>query len=99
MVAVEVEVDLPDLGAEHPLERERRHLDHRHLAPLLAGRGGDLRADPARADDDQALTALDSLTDSLGVGEVAKVVDPVELGARDRRVAAARRRWPAGGGQ
>ena len=75
---------LADFGSEHALERERRHLDHRHLAPLLASRGGDLRADPARADHDQALTALDSLADSLRVGEVAKVEDSVEIGSRHR---------------
>ena len=81
VLAMDVEVDLADLRAQHPLQRQRGHLDHRHLAALLASRGGDLGADPTRADDHQALPALDSLGDPLRVGEGAQVVDAVELGA------------------
>ena len=77
--AMQIEVDPSDLGPEHPLQRQRGHLDHRHLAALLAGRGRDLRADPARADDDQSLAAVDPLADSLRIAEGAQVVDAVQL--------------------
>ena len=81
VVAMEVEIDPAELGAEDPLERQRGHLDHRHLASLLAGGGGDLGADPAGPDDHQPLAVLDPLADQLGIAEGPQVVDAVEIGA------------------
>ena len=81
MVAMEVEIDPAELGAEDPLEGKRGHLDHRDLASLLAGGGGDLGADPTGPDHHQPLTALDPLADQLRIAEGPQVVDAVEIGA------------------
>ena len=57
VVGVEVAVHRADLGAEHPLERQRRRLDDGDLQAALARGGGDLGADPARADTTSAAAA------------------------------------------
>ena len=94
MVAMEVEIDPAELGAEDPLERQRGHLDHRDLASLLAGGRGDLGADPAGPDDHQPLTVLDPLADQLGIADGPQVVDAVEIGAGHVEAP-----WHAAGGQ
>ena len=54
VVAMELQEDLRDLGAEHVLQRQGAHLEQRHLAPFLARRGGNLGPDPTRADHHQS---------------------------------------------
>ena len=87
MVEVDVAVDRAQLSAEHPLERQLRHLEDRDVAAALPGRRGDLGADPAGADRHQPATGLDSLADRLGVRDRAQVQDPVQLRARQRDAA------------
>ena len=84
VVGVDVAVDGADLGAEHALERYRCRLDDGHVEAALAGRGGDLRADPAGADDHHRAAAVEPLAQGVGVADAAQVEDAVELGARHR---------------
>jgi hypothetical protein len=49
----------------------------------LTGRGGDLRADPAGADDHHSLALSDSPTDQLRVDKGTEVMNAGEIGARD----------------
>ena len=93
MVGVDVAVDGADLGAEHPLERDRGRLDDRDLEAALTRRGGDLGADPARADHDHRAAAVEPLAQGVGVLDAAQVQDAVEVARRGSRAAAARRRW------
>ena len=51
VLGVHVAIEGAELAAEHALQRQRLRLDHGHLHAALARRGGDLAADPARADD------------------------------------------------
>ena len=74
MVAMDVRVDLADLAAEHPLERNVGVLDQGHLEALLPGGGGHLRADPARPDDRDPSPLGEPRRDRVGVAEVAQVV-------------------------
>ena len=46
VVAMELQKDLSDLGAEYVLQRQSAHLEQRHLAIFLASRGSNLRPDP-----------------------------------------------------
>ena len=59
----------------------------RHIAALGAGGGGNLGADPARADRHQLAAGLDPLGDRVGVGDGAQVEDSVEVGAGDAEAA------------
>ena len=67
----------------------------RHLHAALARRGGDLAADPARADDDEPSAGVEHGAQRVGVLDGAQDVDAVEIGAGDRRAAGLR----AGGEQ
>ena len=87
VVGVDVAVDGAHLGAEHALQRDRGRLDDGHLETALAGRGGDLGADPARADDDDRAAAVQPLAQGVGVLDAAQVEHAVELGARNREPA------------
>ena len=72
MVRVQVAVDRADLDAEHALQRHGERIDERDLDAELAGRGCDLGADPARADDHDAAGAREALAQRLRVGERAQ---------------------------
>src|SRR5579875_3986894 len=78
-----VAVELPDLGAEDAHVWQLERVDHGHLAPLLAGRGGHLRADPPRSDDDHLRPGLQPRANRIGIGERTEVEEPVELRPRD----------------
>ena len=67
VVGVDVAVDGADLGAQHALERDRGRLDDGDLEAALAGRGGDLGADPAGPDDDDRAAAVQPLAQRVGV--------------------------------
>ena len=84
MIGVDVAVDGADLLAEHALQRYRCRLDDCHVEAALAGRGGNLGADPAGADDHYRAAAVESLAQGVGVTDAAQVEDTVELGARHR---------------
>ncbi len=47
LVGVHVAEEGADFPAEHPGQRQRSQVQHGDLHPLLTGRGGDHRADPA----------------------------------------------------
>jgi hypothetical protein len=64
---VDIAVDGADLGAQHPLQWYRGRLDDRHVQAALAGRGGNLGADPAGADDHHRAAAVESLAQGVGV--------------------------------
>lgn len=87
VLGVQVGEDLTDLGAEDRVQRGRLGLDDGDLGAVLAGRRGDLQADPARArDHDVAVVPAEGGEDALEalrVGEAAQVVHAGELGARD----------------
>src|SRR3954471_2831568 len=85
VLAVEVGVDLAELGAQHALERQGRLLDERDVDAALPGGGGDFGTDPAAADDHCRAAAPQAGGDGVRVREVAQVVDAIELRAGDRQ--------------
>ena len=74
---------------EEEVRGRRRHgaaeragdLDHRHLAADRERGGGDLEADEAGADDDDAPAGTEPLADRRRVGDVAQSQHAVEIGA------------------
>ena len=72
VVGVDVAVDGADLGAEHALERDRERVDDGDLEAALAGRGGDLGADPAGADHDDRAAAVQPLAQRVGVATLRR---------------------------
>ena len=80
---MDVAVDGPDLWTEHALERHRLRRDDRDVDAALAGRGRDLGADPARADDREPAAGVYALADRVRVRELAEVEDALEVDARD----------------
>lgn len=87
VVGVEVGEELAELGAEDPVERGGVGFDDGDLGAVAAGGRGDFEADPAGARDHQVAVvpaeAGEDLTEPVGVGEPAQVVDAGELGAGD----------------
>jgi hypothetical protein len=92
---VDVPVEAPDLGAERSSQRHRVPADEGDVPAELAHRGGDLAADPAGPDHDDALGAPHGRGEAVGVTPAAEVADAVEVGPG--KAQAARRR--AGGEQ
>jgi hypothetical protein len=82
VIGVDVAVDGADLLAEHALQRYRCRLDDGHVEAALAGRRGNLGADPAGSHDDYRAAAVEALAQRVGVSDAAQVEDPFELGAR-----------------
>ena len=96
VVAVQPGEDAAHLRAEHGVQRGRLRLDDRHLVAVVAGRRGDLEADPAGADDHHPPSAAGEVGQQpVGVGEGAQVADAVQVGARHRAAAGPTSRWPA----
>ena len=87
MIGVQLGEHGADLVAEHALQRHRQRVDEHDVGAELARRGGDLRPDPAGADDRHALGGTDRLAESVGVVDGAEVVDAVERGAGKVEVA------------
>ena len=81
VVAMQVAVDRADLVPEHALERHRLGRDDGDVQAALPGRGGDLRPDPAGADDDQPAARVEALAQRVAVGERPQQWTPVEVGA------------------
>ena len=75
MFGVQVAIDAADLASEYPLERHRRHLDHRHFGPQLARRSRHLAPDPTRPDHDHRPFSGDGLAQGVGVGDGAEIED------------------------
>ena len=84
VVGVDVAVDGAHLGAQHALERDGERVDDRDLEAALAGRGGDLGADPAGPDHDDRAAAVQPLAQRVGVRDAAQVEHAVEVAAGDR---------------
>ncbi|CAM5725115.1 hypothetical protein SFUMM280S_07567 [Streptomyces fumanus] len=86
MRLVQLGEDTTSSGPRTPC-RGRGGLDDGDLGAVLAGRGGDLQADPPGAGDHQvAVVPAEGGEDALeafGVGEAAQVVDAREAGAGD----------------
>ena len=94
VVGVDVAVDGADLGAQHPLERDRGGLHDRDVGAALPGRGGHLAADPAGADHDHRAAGGEPLAQGVGVLDAAEVEDAVQLTPGDREAP-----WLAARGQ
>src|SRR5581483_4526730 len=75
--AVAVGEQAPHLRAEHALERHREWLDDGHGGHDARDGGGDLAADEARADDDDARVGAELRPQRVGVVERPQVVDTV----------------------
>ena len=84
VLEMDVAVDRPDVRAEHPLQRHRSGLDHRHLGAPLARRGGELGSDPACADHDHAAGGIETFAQGVAVGERPQIVHAAQLGSCDR---------------
>ena len=94
VLAVQIGVHAADLRAEHALQRHVVGLEHGDLEAALAQRRGDLRADPAGADDHHLAAAHRTLADRLGVAHLAQVEHVPELGPGDGEAP-----WPGARGQ
>ena len=87
VIRVPVAVDGADLGAEHPLQGHRAGVDHGDVAAELAGGGRDLGADPAGPDHDDVGRVVQRGRQTVGVGEAAQVLHPVEVRTREAEAA------------
>jgi hypothetical protein len=77
-----------DAGVEDARQRRGGHLDDRDRTTVVAGRGGDLRADPAGADDDQVAAALHGIAQDMSICagvHGAHAVETVRARQGDRR--------------
>ena len=94
---MDVAVERADLRPEDALVWQCEGIDEGDLEAALACRRRELAADPTGADDDHPATGRQPLAQRVAVAERAQVVDPVELGARDRdppRLSAGRQQQP-----
>ena len=72
---------------EHPIQRQRRRLDHGHLNPEATSGRRHLGADEPRADDDEPIGASGEIVPQrLGIRKVANDVDAAERGHQLRLV-------------
>ena len=97
VVGVDVAVNGAQLGAQHPLQRNRRGLDDGHVEPALARRSGDLGADPSRSDHDDRAAAVQPRAQRVGVLDAAQVQHALQLAAGNRepaRLGAGRQQQP-----
>ena len=81
---MDVAVDRADFAAEYAFERDGHRIQDGDLEAALAGRGGDLGADPAGADHHDRAAAIQSLAQRVGILDAAQVQDAVEVRAGDR---------------
>ena len=81
VVGVDVAVQGAHLVAEHALQRDRGGIDEGDLKAALAGRGGDLRPDPASPDHDDRAPGVEPVAQGVGVLQAAQAQYAVELAA------------------
>src|SRR5690606_38588403 len=81
VVPVQVGEDGTDVRAEDALQRRGERVDQRDLGADPAGGGGDLAADPARADDGHVVDAAQAFAEVAAVVEGAQRQYAVEVGA------------------
>ena len=84
---MQVAVEAPDLRTEDPLVGQGQRVDYGDLQPELAGRRGELAADPAGAHDGHARARVEAPPQRIGIGQRPQVVDALELCAGDRHAA------------
>jgi hypothetical protein len=70
-----------NLVAQDSVQRNRRGVDEYDIGTDLSGGRGDLRADPAGADDRDPGRGTDGISQTDGVVSGAKQMDPGELGS------------------
>jgi hypothetical protein len=79
VVGMEAPVDLAHFHPEHPFERHRDQLHHRHVGAELACGGRHLGPDPPGTDHDDPCPAGEQLAERVLVGHRAQVPDAVEV--------------------
>ena len=93
MITMEVGEHRADLLADDPDQRLGEGIEHHDVGIVLAGRGGDLAADPAGPDDDDLRAGREALPQGEGVVQRPQGEQAVQIRSGKLQPPWGRSRW------